>query len=105
MLTFIILTRLSPGAVRSPESLQQLECWRAISLFKSIPNFFESGAGATIIQFSARGAGGPDRPDSLVCEFDDNAAAEEHHMRQLGKRCYRILAFGAFSERQSVILK
>ena len=62
------------------------KCWRAILLFKSIPNFFESGAGATIIQFSARGTGGPDRPNSFVCEFDDNAAAKEHDMRQLGKR-------------------
>ncbi len=75
------------------------------ALFQTIANFLQAGAGATIIQLGAWGTRGANSTNGLICEFDDNAAAEEHHMRQLGKRSYRILAFGAFGERQSVIPK
>src|SRR5271154_5915503 len=74
------------------------------SLLQAILDFVEAGARAGIVQLGAGSAGGADRPDDFVAELDDHAAAEEHHMRQLGQRHQRVL-LGAFPQSKRVALE
>ena len=67
----------------------------AFRLLQAILDLVQTRAGAGVVQLGAGSAGGADRPNDFVAELDDHAAAEEHHMRQLGERHQRVL-LGAF---------
>ena len=48
---------------------------------QAIPNLFQAGASATVVELGARSPGGADGADRLFAELDDNAAAKEHDVR------------------------
>src|SRR5271154_3149690 len=74
------------------------------SLLQAILDLIQTRARTGVVQLSPRSARGADRPNDFVAELDDHAAAEEHHMRQLGERHQRIV-LGAFPQSKRVALE
>jgi hypothetical protein len=55
-------------------------------LLQAIADLGQSGPCAIIIELGARCAARADGPDRFLAELDDNTAAKEHDVWQLGKR-------------------
>ena len=64
-------------------------------LLQPIANLVETRVRTIMVELRPGRAGGADAADDFVPKFDDDTAAEEHDMRELGERRDRILAFGA----------
>ena len=71
---------------RTPPARHVYSEWTSHHLFQSIANLGQSGPCAIIIELGARCAACADGPDRFVAELDDNTAAKEHDVGQLGKR-------------------